>query len=222
MSKKWFSYFAASVVLFVGFFVVGKKSRSSVSELIPDVAEESPTSAVKPVVAAKSLTSKNLVIKISQLKSVPQVAPKKFTPNLKSGELFHALFDGHALTRLTAEDLQNIAAFFAKPYPQKLEYYQAQMVDRLGVLKALEQQPPLKRAPSSVVSPQLISFYKAVLESKQENWLVKRQVFKNLKGSLTSKERETYISRLDSRIVSLATSSESEILERVLNEKRAL
>ena len=224
MEKKNFAYIIVAFAMFGGFYFLGKRTKSSVaSQDIAAAIMNEPTSGEPrsdfPV--DKPSNKKPLIGFISpSAKPVIPYLNQKPLESLHGGELYRQLFDEKALARLDSVTLQQIISVFAKPYPGTQAQYQTVVVDRLGVLKALEQQVPLKRGPSSVVSPQLVSFYKAVLDSKDENWLVKRPAFKNVKSSLTGAERESYYVHLDSRVVPLASTSESEILEEALHEKK--
>jgi hypothetical protein len=106
------------------------------------------------------------------------------------------------------EKLRKLVGFFAKPYSANHAIFQAQVVNRLQTLKSLAHRDGLA------------VFYKNILANPQEHWLVKRQVFKNLKASLSPAEREAYYTQLDSRVVALASLSEKEILEEVLGEQK--
>ena len=158
--------------------------------------------------------------------SIPLQAEKKTSsqqPPLESlhgGVLYAALFDQNILSQLQVANFVKLEARFQEPYPSGDAAYKAVLLDRLGILKALDQQKSLRRAPAFAMTAALRILYSDILANPHENWLVKRQAFRNLKSALSAKERETYYATLESRVVSLATKSESEILEGALNESR--
>ncbi|AFY01069.1 hypothetical protein [Bdellovibrio bacteriovorus] len=208
-------YLPVATLLFAAFFWAGKKSRS----VLPPARTEIPQAGVKATAAKTPVT-----VAASTPQPVKMATPTQWQPRavetLKGGALFSALFDKKVLQNLNPQDLQKISGLFAKPYPRVEKHHRAVMVERLGILKALGQQAPLRRAPSSVMAPELRTFYRQVLENPQENWIVKRQVFRNLKSALTPSEKEAYYRRLDTRVVALSIKSEAEIVEEVLREKR--
>lgn len=223
MEKKNFGYIVVVLALFGGFYFLGKKTKSSVTpEDVGTISDEAAAGKTTPETVTANHSAKKPLIGFVSPKAKPVIPYLNQKPlvSLHGGELYHQLFDGKSLTNLDATTLQQVTSLFAKPYPVTQAQYQTVTVDRLGILKALEQQAPLKRGPSSTVSPQLVSFYKNVLDSNDENWLVKRQAFKNVKASLTTAEREAYYRHLDSRVVALASASEAEILTEVLREKK--
>ncbi|MFV3410301.1 hypothetical protein ACNH6C_16945 [Bdellovibrio bacteriovorus] len=215
--SSWWGYLTVATLLFAACFWAGKKSRS----VLPPLRAELPQGRVQP----KSLKPGPAVAGGPSIpEPVKMATPTQWQPRaletLKGGALFSALFDKKVFQKLNPQDLQKISGLFAKPYPRVEKYHRAVMVERLGILKALGQQAPLRRAPSSVMAPELRTFYRQVLENPEENWIIKRQVFRNLKSSLSPSEKQAYYRRLDSRVVGLSVKSEAEIVEEALREKR--
>lgn len=211
MQKSFWSYLVVVLAIFISCYWLGKKSRSAVptAEVVADTND---TSSKNSVSSVKSVSSKS-----HQPVVIPN-QPMAAWHTRKGGELFDVLFDQKAFVAFNAQDLAQVQARFFQPYPTLQPLYKAAMLERLGILKALEQQVPLRRGPSSVMAPELRGFYTQVLASPQENWLVKRQAFRNLHVALSAKEKESYYRTLDSRVIALASGSEQEILEGVLNE----
>lgn len=213
----WWGYLPVATLLFAAFFWAGKKSRSVLPPLHADLAQDqAPVKPLKQAPTPGTVTSTQEPVKMA----TPTQWQPRAVETLKGGALFGALFDKKVFQNLNPQDLQKISGLFAKPYPRVEKHHRAVMVERLGILKALGQQAPLRRAPSSVMAPELRTFYRQVLENPDENWIIKRQVFRNLKSALTPSEKQAYYRRLDSRVVALSIKSETEIVEEVLREKR--
>lgn len=221
MNKKQFQYLSIFAFLFFSFYFLGRKAKtvsapeSTHASQDQNAAAESHQNASLPEPQKKSL--------IGFIK--PGTAPSfrsrvDVVTNTHGAPLYRQLFDGKALSQLQPSDVEKIQTIFLKPYPQTRAQFQEAIVDRVGILKALEQQMPAKRSPSATLAPQLKNFYQTVLNNKDENWLVKRQAFKNVKSFLTTSERENYYSRLDSRVVALASQSEAELLQAVVHDEK--
>lgn len=205
------------LALFISCYWLGKKSRPVATHAEAEAAEPS-TPAVATQTAATSQPAVQPATSVSNNSHSAVIARKTSWQNLQGGELYSALFDNKAFASFGNEDLTQVRARFAQVYPTQPQPYKAMLMERLGILKALEQQVPLRRAPSSVLAPELRGFYAQVLASPQENWLVKRQAFRNLHTALSETEKEAYYRTLDSKVVSMAASSEQELIEGVLNE----
>jgi hypothetical protein len=218
MKKSFWSYLVVVLALFISCYWLGKKSRPVITA---QVESAEPQKEVTPTASApvQADSSKSVVSSTQVTKALP-VPTSLGWQNLKGGDLFNALFDQKAFVALNSQDLAQMRARFFQPYPASEPLYKAALLDRLGILKALEQQVPLRRGPSSVIAPELQKFYSQVLANPNENWLVKRQTFRNLHTVLSEKEKEAYYHSLDSRIVSQAVVSEAELVEGALNETR--
>jgi hypothetical protein len=216
MNKSFWTFSGVVVLLFIGCFWLGKKSipakHAYIAPLVgtTTIPENKKVAAGNEVVPAKNITSTD-----SKPKSVSRPWEE-----LHGGELYSALFDQKSFSSMSPEDFEKLQDFLFKAYPKDEKSYKAVLLERLGILKALEQQQSLKRAPSSVMLLGLRGLYTQVLNNSNENWLVQRQAFKNLLPALSIQDKENFYRTLNSRVVTLASSSEQEIIEEVLRETR--
>lgn len=215
MKKSFWSYLVIVLALFISCYWLGKKSRPVA---VQAEAESAPITPAKTTQATADSESAAQPVASANRTSRPAIVRQTSWQNLQGGELYSALFDNKAFTAFGNEDLTQVRARFTQTYPTQPALYKAMLMERLGILKALEQQVPLHRAPSAVLAPELRGFYAQVLASPQENWLVKRQAFRNLHTALSETEKEAYYRTLDSKVVSMAASSEQELVEGVLSE----
>jgi hypothetical protein len=219
MKKSFWSYLVVVLAFFISCYWLGKKSRPvEYTKTAAPSAVANSAETNSPAVSAPS-EDKKLVGSTSK-SSQPSLVGQASWQGLHGADLYESLFDREAFKTLNSEDLAHMRARFSQAYPKPEPLYKAALLERLGILKALEQQSPLRRRPSSVIAPELRDFYTQVLASPQENWLVKRQAFRNLHTGLSETEKEAYYRTLDSKVVSLAASSEQELVERVLDETR--
>ncbi|QDK36711.1 hypothetical protein [Bdellovibrio sp. NC01] len=221
MNKKQFQYLSIFAVLFFSFYFLGRKAKTVSLPEVTSVVQDSAVSNEAHETASPSEPQKKSLIGFIKPGTAPSFRSLiDVVTSTHGAPLYRQLFGGKALAQLQPADVQKLQSLFTQAYPQTRAQYQAVIADRVGILKALEEQIPAKRSPSATLAPQLKSFYQTVLDNKDENWLVKRQAFKNVKSFLTTSERENYYSRLDSRVVALASQSEAELLQAVVHDAK--
>ena len=142
--------------------------------------------------------------------------------NLSQFELFHQLYNSKVLVPRGSH-----VAYFAKiknrinskyPAPVKSEHrtaYEKEVANRLGLLKAMSQFWPTPKE-VSVNQKEIKQFFHDIARNKEENFMVRRQAFKNwltFGNSVAQNEKNQLLASADSKLLHLISLSDENLIQ---------
>ncbi len=133
-------------------------------------------------------------------------------------ELFVYLYSEHFRKNFALKQLEEVRNRFQTPLPRNFVNHvsmeQKEMANRLGILRAMETLPVHQM--SEALQTDLGEFYTDILSNEKNHWLNRRQAYLNWKrvGTHRSEEKvKKQLAKVDPQVLSLATMSESEMIE---------
>lgn len=142
--------------------------------------------------------------------------------NLSQFELFHELYNSKVLVPRGSQ-----AVYFEKiksrinskyPAPVKSEHrtaYEKEVANRLGLLKAMSQFWPTPKE-VSVSQKEIKQLFHDIARNKEENFMVRRQAFKNwlsFGNSVARNEKNQLLASADSKLLHLISLSDENLIQ---------
>ncbi len=149
-------------------------------------------------------------------------APIADLENLSQFELFHQLYNSKVLVSPGSH-----AVYFEKiknrinskyPTPVQSEHrtaYEKEVANRLGLLKAMSQFWPTPKE-VSVNQKEIKQFFHGIARNKEENFMVRRQAFKNwltFGNSVAQSEKTQLLASADSKLLHLISLSDENLIQ---------
>lgn len=171
----------------------------------------------QPIPDAPSETAQSAAVALTKTP-----APIADLENLSQFELFHQLYNSKVLVSPS-----NHAVYFEKiknrinsKYPAAVRSehrtaYEKEVANRLGLLKAMSQFWPSPKE-VSVNQKEIKLFFHGIARNKEENFMVRRQAFKNwltFGNSVTANEKTQLLASADSRLLHLISLSDETLIQ---------
>lgn len=173
--------------------------------------------SVQPAETAPAAATQNAVA--AATKTPPPIADLE---NLSQFELFHQLYNSKVLVSPVSH-----AVYFEKikkrinskyPAPVQSEHrtaYEKEVANRLGLLKAMSQFWPTPKE-VSVNQKEIKQFFHGIARNKEENFMVRRQAFKNwltFGNSVSQNEKTQLLASADSKLLHLISLSDENLIQ---------
>lgn len=149
-------------------------------------------------------------------------APVVDLENLSQFELFHQLYNSKVLVPRGSQSVyfEKIKSRINSKYPAPVQSehrtaYEKEVANRLGLLKAMSQFWPTPKE-VSVSQKEIKQFFHDIARNKEENFMVRRQAFKNwltFGNTVTQNEKNQLLASADSKLLHLISLSDENLIQ---------
>lgn len=176
----------------------------------------------KPVVPAVDTAVPAVVPSAANGGSEKNPAPIADLESLSQSELFHQLYNSKVLVPRASQAVyfEKIKNRIKSKYPVAVQSehrtaYEKEVANRLGLLKAMSQFWPTPKE-VSVSQKEIRQLFHEVARNKEENFMVRRQAFKNwltFGNSVAQNEKSQLLASADSKLLHLISLSDENLIQ---------